>query len=310
MKTNIETQLAIVIPAYKANFLREALSSIASQTDKRFKVYVGDDNSPNNLESIIEEFKDQVDISYHRFKSNLGGKDLVAQWTRCVELTQGEPYIWLFSDDDIMYPNCVEEFYRIIGEDSESEVFRFNVKVIDGRGNVLRDIKYPHVITSKELFKKKISGRLECFVVEFIFKRTAYEREGGFVKFDLAWGSDLATWVNLGEKKGIVTIPNAWICWRSSGANISTDYNPATLKRKISALVDCLKWGENKYPEKDIRQINERGLVSRLSQMAVSSNYTLGLSGIGIYTNSVWRRMVIGWKYTIYYIVKKIRNVF
>ena len=310
MKGDIKLQLAIVIPAYKSNYFRETLRSIANQTDKRFKVYIGDDNSPYDLRSIIEEFKDLISIEYYRFEDNIGGKDLVAQWRRCIDLTQGESYIWLFSDDDIMGATCVEEFYKTIEKNNRTEVFRFDVKVIDDKGVCLRDVKYPCVINSKELYKNKIKGIFECFVVEFIFKRVVYEREGGFVKFDLAWGSDLATWVNFGEKEGIVTIPNAWIYWRSSGSNISTDYKPKILKRKILALVDCLKWGENKYPEKEIKKINERGMISRLSQMALTFGYTLGWIGIIKYTNNYWKRIIIGGKYTAFYIVKKIRNVF
>ena len=51
------TQLAIVIPAYKAKFLPKTLDSIAAQTDKRFCVYIGDDCSPEDIGSIVEPYK-------------------------------------------------------------------------------------------------------------------------------------------------------------------------------------------------------------------------------------------------------------
>lgn len=41
--------LAIVIPYYKITFFEDTLESLAHQTDKRFKVYIGDDASPKNL---------------------------------------------------------------------------------------------------------------------------------------------------------------------------------------------------------------------------------------------------------------------
>lgn len=40
--------LAIVIPYYKLTFFEETLQSLANQSDKRFKVYIGDDASPED----------------------------------------------------------------------------------------------------------------------------------------------------------------------------------------------------------------------------------------------------------------------
>lgn len=34
--------------------------------------------------------------------------------SRCVDMNQGENWIWLFSDDDVMEPRCVEEFYQTV----------------------------------------------------------------------------------------------------------------------------------------------------------------------------------------------------
>src|SRR5690349_7148370 len=104
--------LAVIIPAYKLAFFDKALSSLAYQTNKNFTVYIGDDCSPEDLEEITEKYKSQLDIHYTRFKNNIGAKYLVYHWNRCIQLTRGEPWLWLFSDDDIADANCVETFYR------------------------------------------------------------------------------------------------------------------------------------------------------------------------------------------------------
>ena len=77
-------------------------------------MYIGDDCSPGNLYSIVEKYENRIPIVYKHFDENLGGKDLVAQWERCIDLVGDEEWIWLFSDDDIMDPTCVENFYRYI----------------------------------------------------------------------------------------------------------------------------------------------------------------------------------------------------
>lgn len=40
--------LAIVIPYYKINYFEETLKSLSNQTDKKFKVYIGNDASEND----------------------------------------------------------------------------------------------------------------------------------------------------------------------------------------------------------------------------------------------------------------------
>ena len=59
--------LAIVIPYYKKTFFRETMESIAAQTCKDFVLYIGDDASPENPKEILEEYKDKIQIVYHRF---------------------------------------------------------------------------------------------------------------------------------------------------------------------------------------------------------------------------------------------------
>ena len=236
--------LAIVIPAYKDTFLRRTLQSLAEQTCKDFTVYIGDDSSPHDLAPIVEEFEGRFPMCYHRFGENLGGRDLVAQWTRCVAMTRGEEWIWLFSDDDFLSPDCVEAFYREIRGGAAYDIYRFNIQVVGRDDKPLRRIVYPEVISSYELYRRKLLGGLECYVVEFVFSRAVYERAGGFVPFDLAWGSDLATWVNFGMERGIRTLPGGTVSWRSSGENISTLQTKETVERKVGALLAFFRWGE------------------------------------------------------------------
>ena len=45
--------LAIVIPAYKRDFLAETLQSLVNQTNQHFHLYIGDDHSPYNLKEVV-----------------------------------------------------------------------------------------------------------------------------------------------------------------------------------------------------------------------------------------------------------------
>lgn len=251
--------LAIVIPAYKVDFLEATLASIANQTCKDFVLYVGDDSSPYDIASIVDKYRSSIDIVYHRFENNLGGTDLVAQWERCIALTQGEKWIWLFSDDDIIGPDCVERFYsEVSGNNGQYDVYHFNVNVIDSSGHEVRKAKrFPDVINSEELYRQKESARIDSFVVEYIFSLQAFNEIGGFVKFDMAWGSDTATWMMLGGKKGIKTISGAVVGWRQSECNITPDVSNAMVQRKLSLEIDYLKWAASYFSSDSIYSYNK-----------------------------------------------------
>lgn len=303
--------LAIIIPAYKPTYLRETLESIANQTDKNFHLYIGDDCSPYDLKSIVDEFNDRIPLTYHRFESNLGGRDLVAQWERCIGLSEDESFIWLFSDDDTMSEDCVRNINSYIEKNPSHDVFRINVNVIDAESRHLRKVKFPQEISAKDLYIGKLNGSLECFVVEYIFSRKIYETSGKFVKFALAWGSDLATWVNMAKDKGILSLTDGAVNWRSSGINISTTQTPTILKRKADALIEFLLWGENLFgDDPKIRKINTKGLLSRITQMAVQSDRTIGIAPLKKYSVSKTDKFNLMVKYNIIYFLKKLHHVF
>lgn len=219
------------------------MDSLAAQTCKDFTVYVGDDCSPSDFGSLIEEYKNRLDIRYTKFDTNLGGKDLVAQWTRCIELTEGEPWLWLFSDDDVMGEKCVECFYNTLRKNSNYDLHHFNVSIINEDGAVVkRASQYPEVLSCSDFFKRRMVGPLDSYVVEYVFRRDTYNKTGGFQNFDMAWGADTATWVKFSRDKGIYTISGAEVFWRSSNVNISPNKSNIVSYRKLMSTIDRILW--------------------------------------------------------------------
>lgn len=253
----MDCDLAIVIPAYKKTYLQKTLESIANQTDKRFHLYIGDDCSPYDLKSIVEEFSDRIPLTYHRFKENLGGKDLVAHWERCIALTNDEPYIWLFSDDDTMDSKCVESFFSLPVNVRDDSLVHLNIRMIDDldSGKIKSLPVFPANMSAGEFLEAKLRGKIISFVIEFIFSRKLYEKVDGFQNFDLAWGSDFMTWLKMAaaSQNGIVSVPadNNLVNWRRSNENISPNKSSTVLFRKIVSLIEnatFVKTQLNDYP--------------------------------------------------------------
>jgi hypothetical protein len=220
---------------------------------------VGDDNSPDDLKSIVSEYVNRLDIVYYRFSDNLGGKDLVGHWERCVDLTKGELWVCLFSDDDVMSENCVEEFYRALKTHQKRyDLYHFNVNIINGARLIIRETKqFPPIISSEDFYIGKASAKYESYAVEYIFSKDIYNKTGGFVNFDMAWGSDIATWVRMGYNKGIVTIPDAKVLWRQSDKNITPNLNNQMVFRKAKIEVEYIDWINKFFKKSSIRRFNK-----------------------------------------------------
>lgn len=298
-----QNNLAIVIPAYKSTFLAAALDSIAAQTCQDFTLYIGDDCSPHNLVEIVDRYRDKINLVYKRFDTNLGGKDLVAQWERCIDMTQGEDWLWLFSDDDVMEKNCVEEFYKTIKEKTKAGLIHFNVNRLDNATGKISPLpKFPDFCSSKFYLDEKLKGHLISFVVEFVVRRDVFFDNGRFQNFDMAWGSDFISWVKFSDAAGgIVTSDHAKVLWRKSNENISPDKSNPVLVRKIHSLISNAKWildftsqkgyGNKwfytKYPLGEIRR--NKALLSREQKTELLKEYRECIQPAFVV------RCVIGW---------------
>jgi glycosyltransferase involved in cell wall biosynthesis len=239
------SDLAVVIPAFRSKYLGEALASLAAQTDRAFTVYVCDDASPERLDEVVANYSKCLDLRYVRFETNLGGKDLVGQWERSVRCTGKEPWIWLFSDDDIAEDDCVRSFRQsVAGSSSPCDLWRFDLTFIDAEGGTfLRAPPHPAFETAAAFFEAYITcqDRRQWRAADHIFSRAVYERSGGFVSFPRAIYSDHATWLKFSLTTGVRTVPGPRVRWRSYGGNVTTAaYHAKT--HVTSALYAFSEW--------------------------------------------------------------------
>lgn len=240
-------QLAIIIPAYKPDYIEKTLMSINNQTNKNFTVYIGDDASPYELKHIVDKFKSSIDIVYHKFEKNLGGTSLTKQWERCVELSE-EKFIWLFSDDDIMSPTAVDSFYKYQKLKPDSSLFKFFTRMIDENGNEIKlyfdktNNEKDRILPQQFLNRRLEYDRFRSYMVEYIFDRKIFS-ENRFVDFPLAWASDDATWIKYSLKNNGIDIIPDFISWRFSGKNISSDnFSKDVMEKKLLAIKQYMVW--------------------------------------------------------------------
>jgi hypothetical protein len=229
--------LAIIIPYYKLTFFNDTLKSLANQTDKRFKVYIGDDASFENPEVLINSYRDKFDFVYHRFEKNLGGRSLTKQWDRCIELSKNEEWIMILGDDDYLEETVVSSWYEnhhLFGK--KTEVIRFATKMVVQKNNEISN-KFEHPIWEKatDAYLRKFNHLTRSSLSEYIFSRKTFNKYH-FYNYPLAWNSDDQAWLDFTDNKSIFTINESVVYVRLSSSNISGKTDNFLLKNNSQIL--------------------------------------------------------------------------
>jgi len=232
----MKTDLAIVIPYYKIDFFKETLDSLANQTNKNFKVYIGNDASPNNPSELLSKYKNDFDFEYFEFQENLGSKSLVNQWHRCIDLVKEEEWLMVLCDDDTITTNYIEAFHNNKNEiiNSKVKVVRYASQVIDENNNSLSvEINHPKIENAVEFLFRKLKGGTRSTLSEYIFKRNTLLTIR-FKNLPLAWYSDLLGVLEFSHFGNIYTINEALLKFRLSGINITSKTDDHVLKNEAT----------------------------------------------------------------------------
>lgn len=232
----MKSDLAIVIPYYKIDFFKETLDSLANQTNKNFKVYIGNDRSPNNPSVLLSNYINKFNFEYIEFQNNLGGKSLVNQWHRCIDLTKDEEWLIILCDDDTISENYIAAFYENINEivSANAEVVRYASQVIDENNNLLSIVvKHPKIENAVDFLFRKLKGGTRSTLSEYIFKRKILN-EVKFKNLPLAWYSDLLGVLEFSNFGTIYTINEALLKFRLSGVNITSKTDDHVLKNEAT----------------------------------------------------------------------------
>ncbi|WP_426476882.1 glycosyltransferase family A protein [Chryseobacterium sp. CBSDS_008] len=219
---NYKNKLAIVIPYYKIDFFEETIRSVASQSNKNFTLYIGNDASPTDPLPIIQKYFGPDEYAYFNYKQNVGGKNLALQWERVLENVQ-EEWFQILGDDDMISENLVEVFYQNLplAETKEISVIKFAHQWIDEENNVIENFDYNFSeLKPSEFFIKKYNHEIQSSLSENIFKLDIY-KEIKFEKITLAWGSDDLAILLFADKNNILYNKNTKVKVRISGSSIS-----------------------------------------------------------------------------------------
>ena len=227
--------VTIAIPAYKVDFIKEAISSVLNQTYSNIELVVVDDSSSEEIGEIVRECKDSR-IRYYKNESNIGATDPSKNWNKCLEYAKGD-YFALLCDDDSYEASFVENMLKLSQEYSDVKVFRARARTIDENNHVVN--WYPSSPTFETCFDymyQRLAGCRRQTISEFFYD-TAYIRQlQGFVNMPRAWTADSLSVYKFAWDSGIVSTQNILVNFRRSKKSISSIYSDALEKRKALML--------------------------------------------------------------------------
>lgn len=216
-------KLTIIIPYYKIAFFKETLRSLERQTCKNFKLFIGNDASPENPENLIKDMLKTTAFNYKEYTENFGSQNLVRQWERCIHDSEISEWFQILGDDDVISENFVEEFYKNLSEINQNKcnVVKFSQCWIDHIDEQLNyRTTFPKLFSRLENWKKKFITGERASLSEHIFRTSEFNKYG-FQKFPLAWGSDDAAVFDVAGKNPLFFIEKANIYIRISHISIS-----------------------------------------------------------------------------------------
>ncbi|WP_299778180.1 glycosyltransferase [uncultured Formosa sp.] len=260
METQKAVDITVIVPSYKGMPLfKVSLESVLSQIDVSFEVLVGNDSpSDDDTRNYLDQLQNKNLRVFHNEK-NLG---LFGNLNNLIKHAKGE-IIHLWSQDDIMNPNCLIETVKfhnahpnIAYAFSRVEVINENDVIIDKAplSNNDKMSALTHTLTSL------VAGSVPGNIANVSIRKHIFERYGYF-DVNLKYSGDFEFWCRITEHLPVGIIQKYLIKLRRHTGQLSR--NPKMWIYRIEendAIINTLL---KRVPENNLKYI-KRGLKWRV----------------------------------------------
>ncbi|WP_342656774.1 glycosyltransferase [Pantoea sp. RSPAM1] len=130
--------VSILIPAYKSDFIEDALKSAMQQDYPEIEIIICDDSSSDELARVVERVS-QGSLHQVRYYKNETRLLELGNIERCLSFAQGE-YVKFLYDDDILRSDCVSRLVKALNASPDIVLASSRRQRIDESGYVMADI--------------------------------------------------------------------------------------------------------------------------------------------------------------------------
>jgi glycosyltransferase involved in cell wall biosynthesis len=218
--------VSILIPAYKAQYLRQAIVSALGQTLQDIEILIGDDTPDATLAPLVESFDDpRIHYFHHGFQK--GTLNFQALWRRA----SGKYVKWL-CDDDILMPASAEVLSAALAVNPASLLAFHDRVIIDGDDRLVETpapLLQPGqtALVDRAFLVQQLVAGVQNFVGEptnvmLDRERVDVERIVDYRGLRLDFlGSDVAMFLNLAERAPLVAVGGYLSAFRRHDAQAS-----------------------------------------------------------------------------------------
>ncbi len=231
---------SILVPTYKAKFLKECIDSVLSQTYTNFELIIVNDASPEDIDSIVSICSDDR-LRYYKNKKNIGAVDVVDNWNLCLSYAVGD-YVICMGDDDKLLPDCLSVYSQLIEAYPGRSIYHGWTELINEKSEVVM-MQEPRPLEESvySLIWNKWQGRRQ-FIGDFLYDSCELRKKGGFFKLPMAWGSDNVSAYISASDFGIINSQIPVFQYRVSPLSISSG---GSYEKKILGIEGEKMWIEN-----------------------------------------------------------------
>jgi glycosyltransferase involved in cell wall biosynthesis len=213
-------KISVIIPLYnKEQAIKNTVLSVINQRHKDFELLIVDDGSTDNSLKVISEIKDER-ISILS-KKNGGVSDARNFGIK----NANHDYIFLLDADDIIYPNCFEEYAELVKNHPNYPVYTSNFSVSpsnqkaivvcrkESEGAIKNPLRY--------FWERKIFPRMGSMLL----KKVCFEEVGYFVS-GINSGEDFEFVIRVLNRYPVVYTPKVLFSYQSDFSALSKTLLP------------------------------------------------------------------------------------
>jgi glycosyltransferase involved in cell wall biosynthesis len=178
-------KVSVLIPAYNAGrFLGETIESVINQTFDDFELIIVDNQSTDDTAVIVEQYKDDKRVSYHKNSFNVG---MAGNHNMCLLYANGE-YIKILCADDKLHAAHLEKFVKVLDEHNDVSLVSSHFQSFGENTNITAH-PFSHKVNGKEVLKSNLLNyNMIGTPTQVMFRRK--DLWVGSYRVDIRWGLD------------------------------------------------------------------------------------------------------------------------
>lgn len=230
----MKDKVSVIVPCYKCeNYITECVDSVLASSYKNVEIIVVNDGSPDNVLNVLEKYKKSSIIKI----INQDNQGLSAARNNGIKKATGK-YILPLDSDDKIAPDYIE---KAIAEFERNP----NLGIVYCQAEFFGEKSVPWELETYN-FPRILSRN--CIFCSAVFKKSDWEKAGGY-KAEMIYGiEDYEFWISLIEKGAqVYQIPEVLFYYRKKISDSMCDTLGSSIEKQKQMLKQIICFHLNLY---------------------------------------------------------------